>query len=97
MNLQEKSDLILSFAQVLHANGQSTDDTLAATDRLSGNLGLRTTMIPSWDGLQLEAKEEQTVKFTVDSEPLLVGFDYGGTLIKELVFVKTRIAVETPA
>jgi len=59
MNLQEKSDLILSFAQVLHANGQSTDDTLAATDRLSGNLGLRTTMIPSWDGLQLEAKEEK--------------------------------------
>ena len=26
---------------------------------------------------------------TVESEPLLVGFDYGGTLIKELTFVKT--------
>ncbi|HMH42641.1 MAG TPA: M1 family aminopeptidase [Pyrinomonadaceae bacterium] len=39
--------------------------------------------------VQIEPKEEQTFKFTVDSEPLLVGFDYGGTLIKELTFVKT--------
>jgi aminopeptidase N len=39
--------------------------------------------------VQIEAKEEQTFKFKVDSEPLLVGFDYGGTLIKELMFVKT--------
>ncbi|PYS75363.1 MAG: hypothetical protein DMF73_00865 [Acidobacteria bacterium] len=39
--------------------------------------------------VQIEPKEEQTFKFAVDSEPLLVGFDYGGTLIKELIFVKT--------
>jgi aminopeptidase N len=39
--------------------------------------------------VQIQPKEEQTLKFTVDSEPLLVSFDYGGTLIKELVFVKT--------
>ena len=37
----------------------------------------------------IEPKEEQTLKFTVDSEPLLVDFDYGGTLIKEMTFVKT--------
>jgi aminopeptidase N len=41
------------------------------------------------DRVSIAPKEEQTFKFTVDSEPLLVGFDYGGTLIKELVFVKT--------
>jgi aminopeptidase N len=39
--------------------------------------------------VQIEPKEEQTFKFAVDSEPLLVGFDYGGTLIKELIFEKT--------
>jgi aminopeptidase N len=39
--------------------------------------------------VQIEPKEEQTFKFTVDSEPLLVNFDYGDTLIKELVFSKT--------
>jgi aminopeptidase N len=39
--------------------------------------------------VRIEAKEEQSFKFAVDSEPLLVGFDYGGTLIKELLFSKT--------
>ena len=34
MNLQERSDLVLTFAQVLHVNGQSTDDTVAAAERL---------------------------------------------------------------
>lgn len=41
------------------------------------------------DRVLIEAKEEQTFKFTVDSEPLLVNFDYGSTLIKELLFNKT--------
>src|SRR6266852_1886740 len=40
--------------------------------------------------VRIEAKEEQTFKFTVDSEPLLVNFDYAGTLIKELLFSKTN-------
>lgn len=55
MNLEEQSELILKFAQVLHANGESTEDTLAASHRLSKTLGVGTTMIPNWDGLQLEA------------------------------------------
>jgi aminopeptidase N len=38
--------------------------------------------------VQIEPKEEQTFKFAVDGEPLLVGFDYNGTLIKQLTFVK---------
>ena len=36
----------------------------------------------------IEPKEEQTFTFTVDSQPLLVNFDYGSTLIKELRFDK---------
>ncbi len=40
--------------------------------------------------VRIEAKEEQTFKFSVDSEPLLVNFDYAGTLIKELLFSKTN-------
>jgi aminopeptidase N len=39
--------------------------------------------------VQIESKEEQSFKFAVDSEPLLVGFDYNGTLIKEVNFNKT--------
>jgi len=40
--------------------------------------------------VQLEPREEQSFKFAVDSEPLLVGFDYNGALIKEINFNKTN-------
>jgi aminopeptidase N len=39
--------------------------------------------------VQIVAKEEQTFTLAVDSEPLLVNFDYGDPLIKELIFIKT--------
>lgn len=38
--------------------------------------------------VMIEPTEEQTFNFTVDSQPLLVNFDYGDTLIKELKFEK---------
>ncbi len=60
MNLEEQSDVVLTLGQALHVNGQSTDDTLAATERLSNSLGLRATIIPSWGELQLEATEGTT-------------------------------------
>ena len=38
--------------------------------------------------VMIEPKEEQSFTFTVDSQPTLVNFDYGSTLIKELKFDK---------
>jgi len=57
MTLQELSDIVLAFTRVLYVNGQSTDDTLAAADRLSNSLGVRTTVIPRWGELQLKATD----------------------------------------
>jgi uncharacterized membrane protein YjjP (DUF1212 family) len=57
MTLQQRSDLVVGFAQVLHANGQSTDDMLAAAGRLGDNLGLRTTIIPHWGEVQLQVAD----------------------------------------
>ena len=57
IDFEERSDLVLKVAQVLHANGQSTDDTLAAAQRLSGSLALSATIIPRWEGLQLEVTD----------------------------------------
>jgi uncharacterized membrane protein YjjB (DUF3815 family) len=57
MSVQERSNLVLTFAQVLHVNGQSTDDTVAAAERLSNSLGLRATIIPRWGELQLQATD----------------------------------------
>jgi aminopeptidase N len=38
--------------------------------------------------VNIEAREEQSFTFPADSEPLLVNFDYGNTLIKEVEFNK---------
>src|SRR5262249_28167980 len=57
MTLQERSDIVLAFTRVLYVNGQSTDDTLTAAERLSNDLGLRTTIIPRWGELQLQATD----------------------------------------
>ena len=57
MNLQERSDLVLTFARVLHVNGQSTDETLAAAERLGNKLNLRAMIIPRWGELQLQATD----------------------------------------
>jgi hypothetical protein len=46
MSLQERSDLILSFATVLFTNGQATDQTIGAAERLGRTLGLRARIIP---------------------------------------------------
>src|SRR6267143_3867102 len=57
MTLEERSDLVLTFAEVLHANGQSTDETLAAAERLGDDLDLRASIIPRWGELQLQAED----------------------------------------
>ena len=55
MTLQERSELVLSFARVLHVNGQSTAETMAAAERLGNALGLRAAIIPRWGELELQA------------------------------------------
>src|SRR5215831_4835330 len=65
MYVQEQSDLVLSCARVLHVNGQSTDKTLAATERLGNSLGLRATLIPHWGALHLQVGDLGTIPVAV--------------------------------
>jgi len=58
MTPQDRADLVLSFAQVLHVNGQSTRETLSAADRLGNTLGLQAEIIPRWGELQLQARDQ---------------------------------------
>jgi uncharacterized membrane protein YjjP (DUF1212 family) len=67
MTLQERSDLVLNFARVLHVNGQSTEDTVAAAERLGSSLGLRTTIIPRWGELELRATDGDTSLVSVEA------------------------------
>jgi aminopeptidase N len=43
--------------------------------------------------VQIQPQKEQTFTFSIDSAPLLINFDYRGTLIKELEFDKTTEAL----
>src|SRR5262245_12569351 len=57
MSLRDRAELVLSFAQVLHVNGQSTEETVAAVGRLGNTLSLRGDIIPRWGELQLQARD----------------------------------------
>src|ERR1700689_2120161 len=56
-SLPERSGLVLAFARVLHVNGQSTNQTLAAAERLTKGLGLGGTIIADWEGVQILATD----------------------------------------
>jgi len=70
-----RPDLILALGRVLHANGESTDDTVAAAERLAAHLGLRARVIPRWGELQLESGEDGHLLLSVGAEPTGVDMD----------------------
>jgi len=53
-------DLVLDAAVLLHVNGQSTNMTLTAVDRLNRGLNTATTLIPAWASLLLVGPDAQT-------------------------------------
>src|SRR5215510_15029972 len=65
MHVQERSDLVLGCARVLQVNGQSTDETPAATERLGNSLGLRATLMPHWGELHLQVGDLGTTPVVV--------------------------------
>jgi uncharacterized membrane protein YjjP (DUF1212 family) len=54
----ESSKLLLAFAHVLFTNGQATDQTVDAAQRLGRALGLRAKIIPRWGELELQAEDK---------------------------------------
>ena len=57
MTWEENSNLVLAFARVLYVNGQSTDQTLDASEKFGDALGLRAKLMPRWGELQLQAED----------------------------------------
>jgi uncharacterized membrane protein YjjP (DUF1212 family) len=76
MTLEERSDLVLTFARVLHVNGQSTDETVAAAERLSKDLDLHATIFPRWGELELQARNGRSRVVAIGSaDPTGVDLD----------------------
>jgi uncharacterized membrane protein YjjP (DUF1212 family) len=53
VTLEQRVDLVLAFARTLYVNGQATEQTVDAAERLGRAFGLRTTLVPRWGDLQL--------------------------------------------
>ena len=53
----ECSNLILACARALYINGESTDQTLRAAQRLGNCLGFRATIFPHWGELQVQTED----------------------------------------
>src|SRR6516164_2251430 len=55
MTDDERGNLVLSFARTLFVNGQATDQTVAAADRLARAVGLSAQIAARWGELQLQS------------------------------------------
>lgn len=53
-------DIVMDAAVLLHVNGQSTNMTMTAVDRLNRGLGTTSTLIPSWASLLLVGPDAST-------------------------------------
>src|ERR1700674_5962984 len=75
MTLEELSNLVLAFARVLYVNGQATDETVAATERLGSALGLRADLMPRWGELLLSGEKDGGLIRQVAANPSGVDMD----------------------
>jgi uncharacterized membrane protein YjjP (DUF1212 family) len=76
MTPEERSNLVLAVARVLYVNGQSTQQTVDATERLSNCLGFRAAIFPRWGELEIQAEDAEG-KFisAIEAAPSGVGMD----------------------
>src|ERR1700730_14457519 len=75
MTLEELSNLVLAFARVLYVNGQATDQTVAATERLGSALGLHADLMLRWGELLLSGEKDGGLIRQVAANPTGVDMD----------------------
>ncbi len=76
MTSDERCNLVLAFARTLFINGQATDQTVAAAERLARALGLRAKIMARWGELQLHSDSKDGTRiFQVAADPAGVDMD----------------------
>ena len=76
MTSDAPSNLVLAFGRVLYVNGQATEQTVAAAERLGRALGLHAKIAPRWGELQLVAGDKDgTLISQVAADPVGVNMD----------------------
>jgi uncharacterized membrane protein YjjP (DUF1212 family) len=99
MSLQEHSELILCFAKVLFTNGQATDQTISATERLGRALGLRAWIIPHWGELALQTENaEGKLSSQIAGDPSGVDMDRVASTMRAVEAVESgRLSADAAA
>jgi uncharacterized membrane protein YjjP (DUF1212 family) len=58
MTVRQRAHLVLAVARSLYVNGQATEQTVNAAERLGRALGLRVAIMPRWDQIELATEDE---------------------------------------
>ena len=88
MTIEERLELILTFARVLYVNGQATDQVIAASRRLGNKLGVRVELLPRWGELQLLAEGEGATS-RIAADPTGVDMDRVVSTMQAIADIET--------
>ena len=91
MTLEARANLVLAAIRVLYVNGQATDQTLAAGERLGNCLGLRASIMPRWGELQLQAEDGSgRLNCAIAADPAGVNMDRVASTMQAIGDIGTR-------
>jgi uncharacterized membrane protein YjjP (DUF1212 family) len=98
MDQLERSELVLSFARVLHENGETTGETIEAAERLGKGLALSVQLIPEWGDILLRSKEgDAQVVSTVAASPIGVEMSRVNSAMMAIDRIDTKMLKPTDA
>ena len=99
MTSDERCDLVLAFARTLFVNGQATDLTVAAAERLGRALGLHANVMARWGELQLQSDSKDARLFClVPADPAGVDMDRVASTMRAIEDVEAgRLAPDEAA
>lgn len=89
MMADERCNLVLTFARTLFVNGQATDRTVAAAQRLGRALGLRADVMARWGELQLQSDSEAAPFCQVPADPAGVDMDRVASTVRAIEDVES--------
>ena len=94
MTADERCQLTLAFARVLYVNGQATEQTVSAAERLARALGLRATILPQWGVLDLLIDDKQgNLTAQVAADPAGVEMDRVASAMRAIDAIEQGVAV----
>jgi uncharacterized membrane protein YjjP (DUF1212 family) len=88
MTSDERSKLVLTFARTLFVNGQATDQTVAAAERLARALGLRANILARWGELRLWSDSAEIPISQIAADPAGVDMDRVASTMRAIADVE---------